>query len=363
MCPYMINFIHKLKDLPEKYMMNSVLENFTILQVISHRHTNETLLCIAFVFEISDNDVGPSHNIYRLVKPSESSSNSSSSPTTTSSSSTSSSSSSSSATSASSASTVRGNIRVWERTVKHERQNVQKTQKSYRRERTTLKGHIEIEAIIHRIDSHTHVYVHFTHETDIHTFYYDLATLSHVRGGPRCHCPTESILYIQKDRLVQDFSPLPLVLCVHLHTHTVTPGREEHLFFSNGLFRSQMFTGEENDGARQKWFEGFAFLAYVESLSRSPSNRSFLCPPHPVSSLPIPELLHIRGTFSGWMGGYLFLPLSHSLTSSICCTCRPSSFLSFSFLSLPSTCRSTFHSFFVSSLFSLKRESLRKEEE
>ena len=69
MCVYMVNFIHKLKDLPEKYMMNSVLENFTILQVISNRDTNETLLCIAFVFEVSVSDNGAQHHIYRLVKP------------------------------------------------------------------------------------------------------------------------------------------------------------------------------------------------------------------------------------------------------------------------------------------------------
>ena len=101
MCEYMINFIHKLKHLPEKYMMNSVLENFTILQVnrflnnkglfgyrsysqyvlyleanisslsfqvITNRDTQETLLCIAFVFEVSNSEHGAQHHIYKLVK-------------------------------------------------------------------------------------------------------------------------------------------------------------------------------------------------------------------------------------------------------------------------------------------------------
>jgi len=40
MCEYMINFIFKLKQLPEKYMMNSVLENFTVLQVVSDVYVN-----------------------------------------------------------------------------------------------------------------------------------------------------------------------------------------------------------------------------------------------------------------------------------------------------------------------------------
>lgn len=34
MCEYMINFIYKFKYLLEKYMMNSVLENFIILLVM-----------------------------------------------------------------------------------------------------------------------------------------------------------------------------------------------------------------------------------------------------------------------------------------------------------------------------------------
>ncbi|RXG70681.1 Transcriptional enhancer factor TEF-1 [Armadillidium vulgare] len=68
MCDYMINFIHKLKRLPEKYMMNSVLENFTILQVVTNRETQETLVCIAYVFEVSSSEHGAQHHIYRLVK-------------------------------------------------------------------------------------------------------------------------------------------------------------------------------------------------------------------------------------------------------------------------------------------------------
>ena len=33
MCDYLISFIGKLRQLPETAMMNSVLENFTVLQV------------------------------------------------------------------------------------------------------------------------------------------------------------------------------------------------------------------------------------------------------------------------------------------------------------------------------------------
>lgn len=38
------------------------------VQVVSNRETQETLLCMACVFEVSNNEHGAQHHIYRLVK-------------------------------------------------------------------------------------------------------------------------------------------------------------------------------------------------------------------------------------------------------------------------------------------------------
>ena len=38
------------------------------LQVVSNRDTQETLLCMACVFEVSNNEHGAQHHIYRLIK-------------------------------------------------------------------------------------------------------------------------------------------------------------------------------------------------------------------------------------------------------------------------------------------------------
>ena len=45
-CKYMVKFIHTLKNLPEQHMIDSVLENFTVLQQIINRDTDELLFCI-----------------------------------------------------------------------------------------------------------------------------------------------------------------------------------------------------------------------------------------------------------------------------------------------------------------------------
>ena len=44
------------------------VHNGFLMQVVTNRDTQETLLCIAYVFEVSTSEHGAQHHIYRLVK-------------------------------------------------------------------------------------------------------------------------------------------------------------------------------------------------------------------------------------------------------------------------------------------------------
>ena len=67
MCDYMISFVDKLNALESPDMMNSVLENFSVLQVVTDRDTNELLFCCAYIFEVATNAHGAQHHLYKLV--------------------------------------------------------------------------------------------------------------------------------------------------------------------------------------------------------------------------------------------------------------------------------------------------------
>lgn len=70
MCEYMINFIQKLKGLPERYMMNSVLENFTILQVRKCSFYSELIMSIdAFKAVEITFDLIPSSRSCQIERP------------------------------------------------------------------------------------------------------------------------------------------------------------------------------------------------------------------------------------------------------------------------------------------------------
>lgn len=70
MCEFMIQFIKKLRQLPRIQQMNSVLENFTILQVITSESPSDVLLCLLYVFEVAApiQSNGPQYHVYKLTK-------------------------------------------------------------------------------------------------------------------------------------------------------------------------------------------------------------------------------------------------------------------------------------------------------
>ncbi|GMT12708.1 hypothetical protein PFISCL1PPCAC_4005, partial [Pristionchus fissidentatus] len=63
-CDYMVSFISKLKLLESQQAMSKVLEHFTVYQIVSNKETKETLLVIAFIFDINDQS---GCSIFRLI--------------------------------------------------------------------------------------------------------------------------------------------------------------------------------------------------------------------------------------------------------------------------------------------------------
>ncbi|KAJ3615721.1 hypothetical protein Zmor_012350 [Zophobas morio] len=67
LCTYLVNFINKLKTLPNLEMMNSVLENLSLLQLVTEVNTNKIMFCCAYIFEVHHRNVGSQYHVYALT--------------------------------------------------------------------------------------------------------------------------------------------------------------------------------------------------------------------------------------------------------------------------------------------------------
>lgn len=68
MCPFLENFVDKLKALQNPDEINAVLENFAILHIVRNNETKDVLFCTACLFELTTVD-GCRTRLYRCVPP------------------------------------------------------------------------------------------------------------------------------------------------------------------------------------------------------------------------------------------------------------------------------------------------------
>ncbi|XP_003741223.1 protein scalloped-like, partial [Galendromus occidentalis] len=64
---YALSVVEVLKESHDFTAANTALRSHTMLQVVSDMGTGKTLLCIAYIFEVTHVPNACSHQIYRLV--------------------------------------------------------------------------------------------------------------------------------------------------------------------------------------------------------------------------------------------------------------------------------------------------------
>lgn len=67
LCAYMLAFVEKLHALKNLDQMNAVLENFSILQTVRDKATENIIFSSAYLFETATPGNGAQHRCYKLI--------------------------------------------------------------------------------------------------------------------------------------------------------------------------------------------------------------------------------------------------------------------------------------------------------